>query len=297
MKKGNSNKANPLILSIDLDEWYHGRRMTGSPIARWKNVPDFFQDYYKSNKPIGEIIEPARRILRLLKRANVHATFFILGEVAQWYPDLVKEIAKDGHEIACHGMAHRDLTLYSEQEFSQDLLEAKDILEKLIGVPVIGFRAPNLIAPDWLFPMLVENKFLYDSSVCPSRKLFGKYSGQSSMPQNPYLVYERLIELPIPTIPFLRLPGAVSIATRIFGWTWTRITLNSALKTGAAHYYMHPYEFQKTPRLENMSFQERIFWRRTGLYMEESFQKFLAEYKGRIVSSRDYITNYFHERI
>jgi len=297
MTNSSSSNSNPLILSIDLDEWYHGRRITGSAIARWKNVPDFFQDYYKSDKPIGEIIEPARRILGLLKRANVHATFFILGEVAQWYPDLVKEIAKNGHEIACHGMRHRDLTLYSERDFLQDLLKAKDILEKLADEPVLGFRAPNLIVPDWLFPMLIENEFLYDSSICPSRKLFGKYSGQSALPQNPYLIREKLIELPIPTFPFLRLPGAVSIATRVFGRTWTGITLRGALKTGAAHYYVHPYEFQEAPKLENMSFQERIFWRRTGSYMEESFQKILATYRGRIVSAREYIAHYFNNRV
>lgn len=298
--------ANYLILSIDLDEWYHSRWATGSSsTSRWKSVQECFQDYYKSNKPIGEIIKPTQRILGLLRKEGVKATFFILGEVAQWYPDLIREIACQGHEIACHGMYHRDLTLYSPQEFSKELVQSRKILEKLAGRPVIGFRAPRLIITDWLPKVLIEQGFAYDSSVCPSRKIQGKYKGQSQAPLNPYRIdkssllikgRDDFVEMPIPTFPLLKLPGAVSIATRVFGWTWTRITLDSALKTGAACYYLHPYEFNKPPRLENMSFQERIFWRRSGVFMEDILQRVLNKYRGRIISAEDYISKYFKPR-
>jgi len=192
MKK---NIKNPLILSIDLEEWYHGRWATGSPNSRWKDVQSFFQDYYKADKPIGEVIEPVRRILNLLKKERVKATFFVLGEVAQWYPDLVKEIASQGHEIACHGMHHRDLTLYSPEQFSKELIQSRQILEKLSGRPVIGFRVPNLLITEWLPKILIKQGFTYDSSVCPGREIQGKYKGQTGAPKNPYRADENSLLL------------------------------------------------------------------------------------------------------
>jgi len=292
---------NNLILSIDLDEWYHGRRATGSLISRWKDTQECFQEYYQSDKPVGEIIKPTNQILNLLKKEGIKATFFILGEVAQYYPDLVKKIADQGHEIACHGMYHKDLTLYSPEQFLKELVQSRQILEKLAGRPVIGFRVPNLLITDWLPKMLIDQGFIYDSSVCPGREIQGKYKGQASAPKNPYRVDKNslllkgeanLIELPIPTFPLLKLPGAVSIATRVFGLTWTKITLDNALRTGAACYYLHPYEFNRMPKLKNISFQEKIFWRRSGNFMKNAFQKLLKKYRGRIISAEDYILKY-----
>ena len=290
--------ANYLILCIDLDEWYHCRWATGSPISRWTSVQDCFQDYYKSNKPVGEILEPTGQILDSLRKANVQATFFVLGEVALWYPDLIREIAAEGHEIACHGMHHQDLTLTSCEGFSKELDQARHILEKLSGRPVIGFRAPNLVTTKWLHQVLIEKGFIYDSSVCPARKMLGKWNNQSGAPNNPYRVGRELcfkgdadlIEIPIPVFPFLKLPGAVSIATRVFGWTWTSITLDNALQTGTTCYYLHPYEFNQAPRLKNMSLRERVFLRRTGAFMEVVLQRLLNKYRGRIVSAEYYIS-------
>lgn len=296
--------ANYLILCIDLEEWYHGRWATGSPRSRWKNTKEFFQDYYQSDKPIGEIIKPTQRILDLLREENIKATFFILGEVAEWYPDLVRKIAQEGHEIACHGMYHRDLNLITPQEFSKELIQAREILEQLSGTRIIGFRAPNLIITDWLPEVLIQQGFVYDSSICPAREIFGKYKGQSVLPQNPYRIDKsslrlkgdaNLIEIPIPVFPLLKLPGAVSIATRVFGWTWTSITLGNALKTGAASYYLHPYELNAPPKLENMTFYQRVFWRRAGNFMESVLQKLLKKYRGRIVSAEYYISKCFKD--
>lgn len=290
--------ANQLILSVDLDEWYHCRWATGSKIARWKNTQEFFHDYYRSNKPIGEIIEPTRQILRMLKRANIKATFFILGEVAEWYPRLVQEISKAGHEIACHGMHHQDLTLITRENFSKELAENRKILQKISGQSIIGFRAPNLVVTSWLHRVLIEQKFFYDSSVCPARSLQGKYKNQAGIQPNPYRVSNKsilkkgdskLIEIPIPAFPILKVPGAVSIATRIFGWRWTKFTLDSALKTGTACYYIHPYEFNSPPKLFNISFKQKIFMRRMGPSMINLFRTLLKQYQERIIPCKEYI--------
>ena len=289
----------PLILCIDFEEWYHGRWATGSPIARWKNVKSFFRDYYHTDKPIGEVIEPTKKILKILKQNDVKATFFILGEMAEWYPDLVRKIASCGHEVACHGLHHRDLTMMQANQFALELAQSRKILEKLSGKKIIGFRAPNLVITPWLHEVLIKQKFLYDSSVCPSRSLQGKYINQTQAPCNPYRVSREsilkkgdtpLYEIPIPAFPILKLPGAVSIATRIFGLKWTEITLNTALKTGAAVYYLHPCEFNPPPKLIDPTFKERIFFRRSGSFMTKALEAILKKYSGRIIPIKDYLT-------
>lgn len=281
--------ANPLILCIDLDEWYHARWASGSKKARWQRLEDLFRDYYHSDRPSGEVKRPTKFILKTLKDRKIKATFFILGEVAQWYPDLVKAIAKDGHEIACHGMHHQDLTIIGKYRFAQELSESRQILEKLSGQKVMGFRAPNLVVTKWLTEVLIDQGFKYDSSICPGRSIQGKYQGQSQLPLNPYRMGD-FWEIPIPTFPILKLPGAVSIASRIFGFSWTTVTLENALRTGAACYYAHPYEFNPPPRLNNLSLREKVFMRRMGSPMEKIFKQLLAKYQGRIISIRDYLS-------
>lgn len=295
---------NPLILCIDLDEWYHGRWATGSAKSRWKTVQDCFRDYYHSDKPAGEIIKPTHQILKILKKEKIKATFFILGEVAEWYPDLVRKISREGHEIACHGMHHYDLTLLSKDDFTEELTKSRQILKKLSGQKITGFRAPNLVVPSWLGEVLIQQKFIYDSSVCPSRNVQGKNSDQSNICVNPYRVSKKsvlfkgqspLIEIPIPTFPILKLPGAVSIATRIFGWSWTKITIDNALRTGAACFYLHPYEFNKAPTIDKMKFRERLIFHRTGIPMTKILEKLLEQYRGRIISAEQFVIDYFKE--
>lgn len=295
---------NPLILFVDLDEWYHCRWATGSLSSRWASVNDCLLDTYHSDKPVGEILEPTRWILDCFREHNIKVTFAILGEVAQWYPELVRQIAQEGHNIACHGMHHQDITLLSRQQFSEDLVLARHILEETSGKRVIGFRAPNLIVTDWLPKVLVEQGFAYDSSVCPARNP-GKYKGQSQAPSRPYQVSlnsvcrrgnSGLIEIPVSVFPLIRMPGGQAIMTRILGWPWTSITLDSALRSGPACYYMHPYEFNPTQGLRDLHLNERVFLLRTGNYMKGNLKKLLRKYEGRIVTAEYYVANCFPRR-
>ena len=87
-----------LVLSVDLDEWYHSRRwVDGRQAHGVVDNRELFQRLYGADRPAGEIIPPARALLDLFRRHGVRATFFVLGEIAQYYPDLVREIAGEGH--------------------------------------------------------------------------------------------------------------------------------------------------------------------------------------------------------
>jgi hypothetical protein len=299
-----SIEKTPLVVFIDLDEWYHCRWATGALTSRWASVNECLSDSYHSDKPAGEILEPTRWILDCLRDHHTKVTFTILGEVAQWYPEIVKQIAQEGHEIACHGMHHQDITLLSRQQFSEDLAQARHILEETSGKRVIGFRAPNLVITGWLPKVLIEQGFAYDSSICPASAP-AKFKEHSHAPRKPYLASRNslsrrgksdLVEIPVSVFPILRLPGGTSISTRILGWTWTRITLDSALRSGPACYYMHPYEFNPTQGLHNMHLNERAFLLRTGTYMKGNLKKLLRKYGGRIVTAEYYVSHWFSGR-
>jgi peptidoglycan/xylan/chitin deacetylase (PgdA/CDA1 family) len=284
------------VLSVDLDEWYHCRWATGSPRARWKDTATFFRAHYGSDRPAGELVEPTRRVLALFDRLGVKGTFFILGEVAGFYPDLVREIAARGHEVACHGFHHVDVDLLGPEGFRKELLEAKAVLEGLVGRPVVGYRAPNLLVRDFMIPVLRDAGFRYDASVCTSRALLGKDFGHDHVAVNPYRFKDRfsrpdpsgdMVEIPHPVFPWLRLPAATGILTRVVGRAWSMAALSQALKTGDVQYYFHPYEVGPRPEIP-LSLRERLFLRRLGPWMEsavEDIARRLLSWNVRLVTA------------
>jgi peptidoglycan/xylan/chitin deacetylase (PgdA/CDA1 family) len=279
-----SEKQSRLVISVDLDEWYHARWATGSATSRWKDSRAFFKEVYGTDRPRGDIERPTQEILDLFDAYGVKATFFVLGEVAGYYPHLVKEISNRNHEVACHSYRHIDLWLHTRESFRRELRQAKAALEDLAGRSVLGFRAPNLIIEDWIVPVLAEEGFLYDSSVCPSRKLMGKFGNNQDLPQYPYRLSAdsfspgsgKIVEIPIPVFPYLRLPAASGIATRVIGRRWTTIALKQSLKAGDSLYYFHPYELTEPPQISGLTVYQRLFMRRAGAWMIGTLKNMLS---------------------
>ncbi len=120
----------------------------------------------------SRVVANTRRILELLDRHNVRATFFVLGWVAQKHPELVSEIHDQGHEIGSHGYWHRLIYRQTPDEFREDLRQSRDLLSDIIGQPVVAYRAPSFSITRqslWALEILVEEGFRYDSSVFPVR--------------------------------------------------------------------------------------------------------------------------------
>lgn len=290
-------ETQPLILSIDLEEWYHGRWATGYTKSRWWDTATFFRAVYGSDRPRGDLVAPTRWLLDTLRENGVTATVFVLAEMLDWYGDLVREIAAQGHEIACHALHHRDMSLYTRDEYAAELRTAKSRLEELIGKPISGFRAPSLVVEPWLADVLEENRFLYDSSVCPSWGFRGKYAGMRQCSQYPYRVgrqvqetgQRNLWEIPVQTMPLLRIPAACGIATRVFGAWWARLALAHWNRRGPCHYYLHPYEVGDDVYPEGLSLYVRILSRNRGLYLRTAFPAILAAYRGRTMGCLAYL--------
>ncbi|MGQ0665552.1 MAG: XrtA system polysaccharide deacetylase [Nitrospiraceae bacterium] len=110
------------------------------------------------------------RILEVLGLNETKATFFILGWVAERHAGMVRNLAEQGHEVACHGYAHQLITEQTPDEFREDVRRAKGILENILGAPVKGYRAPSFTITSetrWALPILVEEGYEYDSSIFP----------------------------------------------------------------------------------------------------------------------------------
>jgi hypothetical protein len=286
-----------IVLSVDLDEWYHSRRwVDGRQAVGIPTTRDTCRAVYGVDRPPGEIIAPTRALLGLLDGRRVTATFFVLGEVAELYPDLVREIASRGHEIATHGLVHADMTLLGPDRFARDLAASLRILERLSGRVPVGYRAPNLVYEPWATRVLEEHGILYDASVCASRPLGGKYKGWADAPTMPYHpAYDnvarrgdaRLLEIPLPAFPVLRIAAGSSITTRVFGYHWSRIALSSALRAGDSSYYLHPWELGVRPQVTGHRLRNAVFLRRTGPWMYAAIERLLEDFAGCFICGRD----------
>jgi len=116
-------------LSIDVEDWYQ--------------VSDFEAEVERSDwaKYEGRVVQNTERLLEMLKHYRVRATFFILAWNAERYPELVRQIDRDGHEIATHGYAHRLIYEQTPEEFRDDVTRSLRILGSLTGKEVLGYRA------------------------------------------------------------------------------------------------------------------------------------------------------------
>lgn len=151
-----------------------------------------------------------RRILDFLDEIDVRGTVFAVGEVAEAEPDLVREIARRGHEVAFHSYRHRPLTSETRDRFRDETRAGKALLEDLTGAPVAGFRAPVFSLTRrsaWTVDILEELGFVYSSSVLPARH---PLHGMPEAPRGPFRWPGGLLELPVPlaslgpwSLPFL----------------------------------------------------------------------------------------------
>src|SRR4051812_48633975 len=198
-----------------------------------------------------------RWLLDTLTEFGAHATFFVVGEIAQSNPQLVRDIAAAGHEIGCHSRDHRRVHRFTPEAFRDDVRRAIDALAQAAGVSVVGFRAPTFSVTretGWAIDVLAEEGVRYDSSVFPVRH--DRY-GVPDAPRFPYRVRgarRELLEFPPATFGLgpVNLPAAGGGYFRLFPPAVMRAAVSQAERhpAGAAVLYFHPWEFDPgQPRL------------------------------------------------
>ena len=224
------------------------------------------------------------RILELLAAQDTKATFFALGWIAERYPDLIRRIVRDGHELASHGYGHERASDLDEAAFSQDVGRAKAILEDISGMEVTGYRAPSFSigrANLWAFDCLARAGYRYSSSVYPIRH---DHYGMPDSPRFAHAVNEQLIEIPITTLRMFNrnLPSSGGGYFRLLPYALSRWMLQrvNAGDRQSAIFYFHPWEIDVAqPRIPGIDRKTRFRHYVNIDRMEGRLQNLLADFK------------------
>ncbi|XHH08714.1 MAG: polysaccharide deacetylase family protein [Candidatus Bathyarchaeia archaeon] len=230
------------ILTIDVEEIFHAELVRNSI-----NLKKDFRT--PQNIPI---------VLDLLSAYNAKATFFIVGEIAQLYPQIVKEIENYGHEVAFHSWSHLPLQRQNRNSFKEEIFKFKEICPKCVG-----FRAPSFSlnkSTSWALDVLLENNFQYDSSIFPA---YTPMYGSSKALMRPYTPSSTDISKETPGFGLREFPLAVysflGLRVPIAGGFWLRFWSNHLIKKGIkklnaagmpAVLFLHNWELDpETPKI------------------------------------------------
>ncbi|MFI5370003.1 MAG: XrtA system polysaccharide deacetylase [Candidatus Eisenbacteria bacterium] len=224
----------PHVLSVDVEEYFQSETFARAvPRDAWDGIPSR--------------VEPAvDLLLERFADARVHATFFVLGWIAERHPGMVSRIAAEGHEIASHGWSHAPILRLTPGEFEDEVVRSKRLLESISGDPVLGYRAPTFSVTRttlWALPILARVGYGYDSSVFPV------HHDRYGIPDAPLDAHRReggIWELPLSVITLgsYRLPFAGGGYLRMYPYALTRLGLRELSRAGRPGVvYVHPWEF------------------------------------------------------
>ncbi|HMK47849.1 MAG TPA: polysaccharide deacetylase family protein [Methanocella sp.] len=232
-------KGNRNILQIDVEDWF-----MDFDISTWHQYED-------------RVVESTDILLKILREKNVHATFFILGYIADLHPELIERIAADSHEIGSHGYSHRAVTQMTQDEFKADLSRSISVLRKLTGEKIHGYRAPFFTIMDktaWAIRLLKKEGLEYDSSIFPVKthlygipdaKLYPYHPSTDDIKEND--PSERFYEFPLAVyrVPGTRynVPVAGGFYLRFLPYSFIHHSIKQINRRGyPAICYIHPWE-------------------------------------------------------
>jgi polysaccharide deacetylase family protein (PEP-CTERM system associated) len=225
--------------TVDVEEWFHicGAGDPLSP-ANWTHLP-------------SRVVSTTRRLLDLLSGAQIPATFFVVGWVAERYPALVQEIIGAGHAVGSHSHLHRKVFELTPGEFGRDLDVCSETLAAAGAPRPTAFRAPEWSIDDrapWALEVLAGRGFTTDASMAPVRLV-----GRVDYPRIPHVRATprgAIVEVP----PFVvdRFGQAMPL-----GWGWAlRMSSPSRVLASIAHanhagrpavLTVHPWEIDPEP--------------------------------------------------
>lgn len=221
-------------LSIDVEDWFCVHNL--SRVIR--------KDQWDScEQRVGQSL---LKVLNILDEKKVKATFFILGWVAQRYPEIVREIDLRGHEIATHGFSHTLLTQLSPDQFDKELKMSIEIIRRDTSQDILGHRAPSFSITEktsWAFEILKKNGIKYDSSVFPVG--FHPDYGMTCDQLGPHKISEQLWEFPLSVVKVLgkRIPVCGGAYFRIFPYFLISSGIKKINREGRpVVFYLHPWE-------------------------------------------------------
>lgn len=279
------------IFTIDLEEWF---------------VVEIFAARYNIDswdKLHSTVFENTLTLLKLLRRYNVKATWFVLGYCAERYPEMVQEVAHYGHEIACHSYSHRRVDKMTPDEFKRDTEKAVSAIIGAIGQPPRGYRAPSWSINNntpWAFEILAEMGFDYDSSIFPIKHdIYGWPDGPTEEFKMKFDSGKTLIELPASTINLLgkNIPVAGGGYFRHSPYWYTKSVVNNLNKKGIPSiFYIHPWEVSESlPKLEGLSLLQKFRTYSSNAILKFKMRKLMEDFS--FTTMADHLGLYRKNRI
>jgi polysaccharide deacetylase family protein (PEP-CTERM system associated) len=239
-------------MSVDVEDYFQVSAFDSVfPRSQWSGMP-------------WRIEQNVDKVLRIFAERGAQATFFTLGCVAERFPQMIRAIADGGHEIASHGWEHHKVFTQTAQEFRDDVVRTRKLLQDLSGQPVIGYRAASFSVDHrtpWAHAVLAEAGHTYSSSIYP---VAHDHYGVPEAPRGPFRDGEQgILEIPASTIRrfgrnwpvagggFFRLyPLAASL--------WAIGQVNGSDKLPAV-FYFHPWELDPDqPRVSGINRRTRF---------------------------------------
>jgi polysaccharide deacetylase family protein (PEP-CTERM system associated) len=273
-REGPAMAAAPLInaLTIDVEDYFQVSAF----------APHIARDDWERRE--CRVEGNVARILQMLAAHETKATFFTLGWIAERYPQLVRAIVAEGHELASHGYGHQRVTDLSVTEFRADIERAKAVLEDLSGKAVLGYRAPSFsigASNLWAFESLARAGYHYSSSIYPIRH---DHYGMPDAPRFAHRVEGGVLEIPATTVRlrnrnwpaggggyFRLLPYAVS--------RWMVRQVNAA-EGQSAIFYFHPWEIDTgQPRIQGLDAKTRFRHYVNIARMPDRLENLLADFR------------------
>jgi polysaccharide deacetylase family protein (PEP-CTERM system associated) len=262
------------LLTFDVEEWFQVENLKGAiQRSEW--------DTRRSS-----VERNSYKILNLLDKFNVPATFFVLGWIAEKNSGLIKDISRQGHEIACHGYGHDLANQLAFQKIYKDISGSKQLLENIIAHKVLGYRAPSFSINDQILNILKDLNFLYDSSFNPF-KLNSRHGiihklGKKIAP-GCYLTDSGLYELPLSNLYIYKvvIPLGGGAYFRIYPlWLFKPLVKYKLSGDPMYNFYLHPWEFEpEQEHIKNIKLNYR-FRHYYGLKnTENKFEKFILYLK------------------
>ncbi|MGD8779538.1 MAG: polysaccharide deacetylase family protein [Ignavibacteria bacterium] len=254
------------------------------------------RDYFGVERPQTErVVKYTNMILDLLGKYNFKGTFFVLGKVARDFPELIKKIDTEGHEIGIHGFNHLKFNDVAPSGAFNEVSKAKNLVEDLIGKQVYGHRAPAFSInknTEWGLDIIANAGFVYDSSVMPAKGFrYGWSNFSKTIVEMETQSGGKIIEVPLSTINFLgkEYPVCGGSYLRLYPFFITNYAFKSISENRHAILYLHPYELDTVSypdyymmQLKRISFFKRNviksnWWNRSSVYPK--LEKLLSRYK------------------
>jgi polysaccharide deacetylase family protein (PEP-CTERM system associated) len=229
-----ANGGSVIALTRDVEVEFQGAAFAAHiPRASWDSMP-------------CRVERNIDHILLLLADADVRATFFTLGWIAERYPEMIRRIVAGGHELASHGYEHCRATDQGYGQFLADIRLAKAVLEDTSGAEVRGYRAPSFsVGPSnhWAFEAIAQAGHRYSSSIYPIRH---DHYGVPDAPRFAHEVLKGLLEVPITTVRMLHSNWPAGgggyfrlLPYRVSRWSIRRV---NTIDRQPAMFYFHPWE-------------------------------------------------------